>query len=418
MGFLNNLFGKSVETLENEGDIYATQQSWGNAKIKFETALEKLEADAPHKITHLDILAKKIAQCRENLAAEHAANAAELIAARCWADARELLELAGQLTEDPERRREIERLSVETDQGEAQHPEAGIDDDYYSPDPDNFDASNDVAEHDDEQFGALCNTLPDPVQEAYYGYGESFKTGFLALNRGDFETAATALSKALAENPDTGAYIEFELANACLNLGDTTRAEALFVSYLTNYPEALPAYRLLCEIYWESAEFAKADDLLARIPESVSRSVATFLLHGEHLFQRKRLDAAKTFYTDCIHNYGSNPVIVRELAKVCEALGQKQEALGIYTDLIGECTGCGARVEPFLKRKYADLNFDLGNASVKILETYLSLAQEDPANAPEYFLRVSAIYAQTGNDAEARRFTEIAGKIKNSELKN
>jgi hypothetical protein len=45
----------------------------------------------------------------------------------------------------------------------------------------------------DEYFAALCGTLPADVQKAYRRYGDNFKTGYLALNQGDFVVAARQL---------------------------------------------------------------------------------------------------------------------------------------------------------------------------------------------------------------------------------
>ena len=73
-----------------------------------------------------------------------------------------------------------------------------------------------------------------------------------------------------------------------------------------------------------------------------------------------------------------------------------------------QCRGCHARIDPFVKRKFADISFELGQGSSAILEIYLSLTQEDPENNPFYFQRVSRIYALLGNEEEARRFQLFA----------
>jgi hypothetical protein len=57
-----------------------------------------------------------------------------------------------------------------------------------------------------------------------------------------------------------------------------------------------------------------------------------------------------------------------------------------------ECTACGARFDPVIKRKYADLLFESGEYTSRVLEMYLSLAQEDPENRVEYFIKASRIF--------------------------
>jgi hypothetical protein len=75
-----------------------------------------------------------------------------------------------------------------------------------------------------------------------------------------------------------------------------------------------------------------------------------------------------------------------------------------------ECHSCHARIDPFIKQRYADLCFDSGMLNTDILDLYLSLAQEAPDNAAEYYEKVSRIYAAQGNHTEAGRFRAIAEK--------
>ena len=73
-----------------------------------------------------------------------------------------------------------------------------------------------------------------------------------------------------------------------------------------------------------------------------------------------------------------------------------------------QCRSCHTRIDPLIKRRFADISFDLGEHSSAILEMYLSLVQDDPGNAPFYFQKVSRIYTALGNEEEARRFKLFA----------
>ena len=75
-----------------------------------------------------------------------------------------------------------------------------------------------------------------------------------------------------------------------------------------------------------------------------------------------------------------------------------------------QCRGCHARVDPYLKQKYADLSFDSGHNTAEVLELYLSLAQEMPENAADYYQKISRIYTAQGNEVEAQRFQVISEK--------
>jgi hypothetical protein len=76
-----------------------------------------------------------------------------------------------------------------------------------------------------------------------------------------------------------------------------------------------------------------------------------------------------------------------------------------------QCRSCHARIDPFIKQRYADLCFDSGMYNTEVLELYLSLAQEVPDNAADYYEKVSQIYTAQGNEVEARRFRAIAEKL-------
>ena len=263
---------------------------------------------------------------------------------------------------------------------------------------------------EDEYYTALVGTLPDEVQDAYLGYGNSFKTGYLALNQGDFERAAEYLTKAMDEEPDPASYIPLELATACLNLGRHDEARELLESFLSHHPDALPAYQLLCEVFWETKAFDKAGTLLDSLPPELTESVAGFLLRGETFFQAEKYGEAKSLYRGFLKKYEWNESIARALAKTHEAIGEMANARNIYSEIMAQCRGCGARIDPFIKQKFADLSFASGLNSPAVLEIYLSLAREVPQNAAEYYQKISKIYSAQGNMVEARRFQEISEK--------
>ena len=103
----------------------------------------------------------------------------------------------------------------------------------------------------------------------------------------------------------------------------------------------------------------------------------------------------------------------RALANAFEISGALENARKIYAEILDQCRSCHTRIDPFIKRKFADISFDLGHNSTAILEMYLSLGQEDPGNAAYYFHRVARIYSSMGNEEEARRFKVFAQQAKN-----
>jgi predicted Zn-dependent protease len=352
-------------------------------------------------------LQEKIHQTKEALALGHEQNADDLIESGFYDDARELYILAQELTENPKQKKELEIKLKELDF----QLDRTLTEDLPDLDIEAQEAREpEFPEQEDEYFRALCGTLPNEVQKDYLSYGNNFKNGYLALNRGDFTIAADYLSRAMQENPSADSYIPLELATAYLNLGKHAQAQQLLEAVLENQPQALPAYQLLCEIFWERKAFDQADALLSSIPEELTESIAVYILKGETLFHAGNFSAAKEFYRDFLETYGWNELVARALAKTHEATNELANARNVYRQIMDQCSSCHARLDPFIKQRYADLCFDSGMHSTEILELYLSLAQEIPANATDYFEKVSQIYAALGNEGEARRFRAIAEK--------
>ena len=255
---------------------------------------------------------------------------------------------------------------------------------------------------------ALCSALPEEVEEAYLSYGGSFKTGYLALNRGDFDLAVDDLSHALKENPAPDSIIPLELATAYLNLEKLNEARSLLETFLQHHPDALPGYQVLCEVYWGMGAFDQAETLLADCSDDLKNSLAYVLLRGETLSQAGRHSEAASLYQDFMEAYGWNEPLVIALAGTLETLGDLESARDLYAEIMDQCRSCHTRIDPLIKRKFADISFDLGQHSSAIMEMYLSLAQDDPENAPLYFQKISRIYASMGNEEEARRFRVFA----------
>ena len=378
--------------------------------MEYERALERLEKTAPWDDGFRQSLRDKIHRSREALVLQHKKTAADMIEAGYHEDALQYIQLALELTEDPEiisdlenqkrelEARELEGIQIEEPEVETADPEEAQDDE-----PDD-------GEPDDEYFAALIGTLPEEIQKAYLDYGDAFKKGYLALNQGDFESAAEYLYQALEESPDPQTYIPLELATACLNLGELEDARRLLEKFLQYRPDALPAYQLLCEIFWETKAFDRAESLLISLPPELSESVAGFVLRGETLYHAEKYKEAKAFYRNLLKTYDWNETIARALAKTHEALNEMANARNIYREIMDQCHSCHSRIDPYIKQKYADLSFASGLHTTEVLELYLSLVQEVPGNRADFYQKISRIYTTQGNAAEARRFELFAEK--------
>ena len=215
----------------------------------------------------------------------------------------------------------------------------------------------------------------------------------------------------MEENPAPDSYIPLELATAYLNLQKHSEAQHLLQAFIENHDQALPAYQLLCEIYWETGAYQQAEALLNSVPEELKESVAVFMLKGETRFHAGNLGGAKELYQNFFRTYSWNEAVARALAKTHEALNEFANARNLYRKIMDECRSCHARIDPFIKQRYADLCFDSEMMNTDILDLYLSLAQEIPDRAAEYYEKVSRNYAAQGNHTEAGRFRAIAEKM-------
>jgi len=408
MSILKLFSGKTPEEHEQKGDELFSVDLWGKAKVEYERALDKLEKTSPHNYELKTRLQEKMNQAKEALALGHKQNADDLMESGFYDDARELYALSRELTEDSMLKNDLEIKLKELDfQLDKTLREELPDFDDETPETE----EPEFPEEGDEYFRALCGTLPRDVQKDYLSYGNNFKKGYMALNRGDFATAADYLSRAMEEDPSADSYVMLELATAYLNLGKHSEAQQLLEAFIESRPQALPAYQLLCEIFWERKAFDQAEALLASVPEELTESVAVFVLKGETHYHAGNFADAKDFYRNFMATYGWNELVARALAKTHEAMNELANARNVYREIMDQYRSCHARLDPFIKQRYADLCFDSGMYNNEILELYLSLAQEIPANATDYFEKVSRIYTAQGNEGEARRFRAIAEKL-------
>lgn len=405
MGILKIFSGKEPGEYEKKGDSFFEDKKYGLAKIEYETALNKLKKRDPNNIDTINRLQDKITHSKEALALQHKQTGEELIQAEMFDDAEDIIRLALELTEDPTLKIKLEEQLQEI------HNHFTAKESKEIPD---FEGNGENNEEDgyqetgEEYFTALCGSLSEEMQKDYHNYGDAFKTGYIALNQGNFELAEAKLSQALEENHLTNSFIPLELATAYLNLKKYEEALPLLKGFLKEHPDSLQAYHLLCEIFWEKKDFDQAQKLLDSCPEELFDSLHIQLLRGETLFQAKRYQEAESLYLDYIESSGWDENIARSLAKIYEALLEKEKARDTYSEIINQCSSCGLQIDVFIKHRYADLCFESKQYSEDILGLYLSLVQEDPDNRALYCEKISQIYSAQGNEKEARRYKLLA----------
>lgn len=411
MGLLRMFAGKSPEAHEEKGDAYARQGIFGDARIEFEKALHKIETHFPEKTHLVDRITEKFNSAGESLAGEHMENAHAMARAGDVDQAEELYELALGLAMHGRTRRKIEQ-ELSRLAGSPIQTEAGTPPETESPAPGGA-PEEDIAFAEgevEEMFSVLCNALPRQVAEAYQNYGDSFARGYVALNQGDFHRAVSELTGAMAENQGRTTLIPLELATAYLHTEEHARGRELLESYIEENPSEIRAYQLLCEIYWEAGELSRAGDLLASAPEEIRHSPSMLMLTGETRFQAGDLKGANEAFQEYADTHGSDEIVIRALAKTAEAAGQIEHARELYAQLMNQCTACNTAIDPFIKRRFAELSYESGETSGKLLDLFFSLVREDPDHRGVYYQYIGRIYEKQGENREARRYLGLSGQ--------
>jgi tetratricopeptide (TPR) repeat protein len=410
MGFFS-IFQKSAEDMEAAGDRCFSAGDYGSAKIEYDRALERAEKKSPEKAALIRRLTDKCRQSCEALAGAHLKTAGELSTIGTHdAEALELINLALELSRDAALKKNLAVLHHEIS-GKRKFSSHGLTEDADPMVPEEgapFMEDGEEEEDDDEYFSILCSTLPDEIRDAYEEYGAAFKHGYTALNQGDFETAVERLEEAMEAEADPDGFIPLELATALINLGRYDTARRLMEPYAARHPEAPRAYQILCEIYWEQQAYEQAVSLLAKSPAGIQTSIQIHLLMGETLYLMGDYPAAIRVFSTWLDDNGYHEIMARSLAKTLEADGRIQAARDLYAQIIRGCAACGSRTDPFIRRRYAELCYQSGDRSKKLLDLFLSLSQEDPDNNREYYSRITELYENMGDVREARRFQAMA----------
>jgi tetratricopeptide (TPR) repeat protein len=404
MGFLSTLFRQDPSKYEERGDKFLDWSNWGAAKLEFEKALDALSKMQIRDDAMEIRLRAKLVQTKEGLTLHHMETGRNLLEEEYYEEAGELFQLAKELSQDEKMISAIDDLLTKSESLSMKDVETVISDPV-------VDSEISFEDHEEEYFIAICWTLPIEVRKAYISYGEPFRSGYLALNRGKFRIAVDLLSQAMEQNPDSGSYIPLELASAYINLGELGEARYLLETFIENHPTALPGYQLLCEVLWELKAFEDAESLLDKCPDELRDSAAYYLLYGETMFEAGKWRDTIPFYKGILSKYGWNEAIARALARSFEAVGELENALDVYRQVIDFSASCHKRADTVVKGKFADLSFRLGHHTSTVLEMYLSLAEDDPDNASQYFEKVSRIYMTQGNKEESHRFRLISEKL-------
>ena len=447
MGLFSIFGGKPPEELERRGDMHFQAGAFGDAKMAFEKAIDRIERRFPEKKHLLSRIGDKHRLAKEALAKMHVESGDSMIAVEDYREAEAFYRLAMELTADETVSAQIREKMAQLKDMVAAAAEAETDwvadtsDQGFPDEEDDDDEADDLADDDEDDpdvdengdfldddiaagdeadgdeavadvpeglFQVLVNALPEDIQDAYLGYGEAFEAGYIALNHADFPKAVTKLTQALEAHESENTLIPIELATAYIHLNDSDRARTILEDFMKKNPKEIRGYQLLCEIFWESGNNADARNLLAGAPNDILTTRPMQLLLGEALFQAGCHDEAEALFLKCLQIHGKDEIVSRGLAKTYEAKGQIEKARDLYAEILNRCIMCGSAADPILKRRYADLCLKSGDKSPKLLELYFGLTKEDPDNRAVYFRQIADLYAAQGKGIEERKYRKLS----------
>jgi tetratricopeptide (TPR) repeat protein len=395
---------KTPDTIADKADVLCEGGQFARAVREYEKALDRNRNHEPFSEPFEKTITAKISQAKNALAGQHIKNAADLIDSRCLDDARELLNLALELCDQEIFQEKAQKLLKEIADAKISELSNRPSDESFDPENENFFMDSEEMANEADDAAVLIHALPPDEQEAYQQYGDAFMEGFVALNQGDFKTAAECLEKALEEHRGAKTYIPLELATCYLNLGAHEKAKSLLESFMADFPFSLRAYPVLCETLWGLGEYDLALKRLESSPEELAEASLMVLLTGETLCEAKRPSEAVKVYQGYLEKKPDEETIARALAETFRTLGETEKARDLYGMLLDHCRNCHRKADPELKRHYADTAYETGHHTLAVLEIYLDVAEQDPTRRKEYYRKVSDIYASLGNENEALRF--------------
>ena len=168
MSILKFLSGPPPEKIETKGDALFNAGLWGDAKLEYERALAKAQKEGRLSQDWEARLGEKITRTKEALAADHQKTAEDLMDGGYYDEARPLIVLALDMTADEKRHRSLATLAEKLESlQQAEAAAAWEADDFLIGDQAPEEHPEDRAATLDEQYYALCGTLPPDIQKVF-----------------------------------------------------------------------------------------------------------------------------------------------------------------------------------------------------------------------------------------------------------
>jgi pentatricopeptide repeat protein len=328
--FLSKLFGKKgYREYEAKGDTYLRQERYADARIEYESALERLgveaNADDPDALSRIG---EKMQETGLALARLNIDEARTAFAAGNDERGNEFLELAARFSQHPEIRRQIAEImksSPSRPSGSASGTGRGGVSTGGKGGVEPVDSSNDThpLPDDDIRYELYVSPLPGDLPERYRAKGKDFAEACLLAHDGRRREAFPRFERLYRDEPCD--IVLYEMALITAQEGDPAATERLLSNAVSIRPDNPLALLSLVQLYMAQKRFVEARELLDGMRERGVLGNQVLLLLGDNAQALGNMTEAESFYLQALNDKALATAAAERLVPIMEATGRHRE---------------------------------------------------------------------------------------------
>lgn len=326
----SRLFGrKGYREYEAKGDRYLHQERFADARIEYETALERLgeEANAGDPDARSRLVGK-LGETGLALARLNIEEARTAFAAGNDERGQEFLELAARFSQHPDIKRQITEI-MRTSPSRSIPPIHGSGRNTVSPlrkeRGEHVDSSTEPLPppDDDVRFELYLSPLPGDLPDRYRAKGKDFAEVCLMAHDGRRREAFSRFSMMIRESPCD--IVLYEMALITAQEGDPVATERLLGDALAISPDNPLASLSLVQLYMAQKRHGEARVVLDRMKERGILGNQVLLLLGDNAQASGNREEAESFYIQALADKALASAAAERLVPILEATGRIRE---------------------------------------------------------------------------------------------
>jgi tetratricopeptide (TPR) repeat protein len=408
MSFFTKLMGGTFESNRDEGDARLAEGHIGEAKLAYERALRKADRVEGAAV---QAVRDKIVTCRRDLAHKRLADADALAESGEMEDARDRLNDAVEICDEPEIAAAVEERRKRYEADLARQL-----------------ASDEEEMTEEELLAVIAGTWTDAQADEYAALPDAFREGILAAHDGKHADAVILMERALAEaavgdEPLDPYYVHLELGLAKARAGlDDSAIEALrrFAEESDGDEEAVEkrvlALTAMARVLAKRERFDEAEAALVESTRALPANHTVFAALGIFRRDRGKFDAAIAALDKAAELMGTmrpDFSVVRELGLTYLAAGNLEEAERHLFAVIEHVASMSEheQMDPLAAVPLAKIYESKGEAD-KAANLYRHLAVgHDVQNHFVYNVEAARLLAASGDPELAQRYLARAEEL-------